>query len=370
MNSVKHLLDAVAISDTGSDDPTVDIIDKWISTNGLTGGVCKNKWVNFGHNRSEALRYAESIIKDIPGNWFILFMDADDLVIGNDGNIDNQTLIKLDKSKLDITKAVYYIGMKCGTLAYDRAWMIKYDINRPWKWFHPLHEYVGLESGTLLPTEIGRIDTGYMHATRDGARSQDSMKYMRDAVTLEGAMKDKAFNNKDFKPDPREMFYLAQSYRDSGIIHLLKNAEDLYLKRIELGGFPEEVYISYIEAGRCRQLRGKDDHKALEYFMRAYEMRPHRLEASYHMVKWFRLHNMFKMGYTFGRPLINLPYPKGDVLFVNEEIHIWRFLDEVAVCAFHAGDKKTCGAICERILKTNIDPIYRPRIEQNLKLSS
>ena len=116
IESIVHLLDAIVISDTGSEDNTIEIIEDLIKEKGLKGEVCKNKWVNFGHNRTQALRHAESIIKDIPGTWYILFMDADDLIIGEGGNIDNKTLINLDKSKLDKSKCIYYIDMKCGTL--------------------------------------------------------------------------------------------------------------------------------------------------------------------------------------------------------------------------------------------------------------
>ena len=371
INSVSHLLDAVAIADTGSDDNTVNIIEDFIKEKKFVGGVGKYRWKNFGHNRTESLKYAESIIRDIPGIWYILFMDADDLVIGNDGSLNNLTLISLDKSKLDLNKCIYYINMKCGTLSYERAWMVKYDPNRPWKWFHVLHEYIALENGSFTPNEVGKISTGYIQATRDGARSQDIVKYLRDAVTLEASLKEKALENSDAVPDAREIFYLAQSYRDSHIPHLLKNAEKIYLQRITLGGWPEEVYISYIESGKCRQMRNKNDFKTMELFMKAYELRPHRFEAIYHIVRWFRLHDMFKMGYTFGRPLINLPYPKDDRLFVNDEIHTWRLYDEISVCAFYAGDKKMCKLLSERILKVDsVDSINRERILKNIQLSS
>jgi hypothetical protein len=131
------------------------------------------------------------------------------------------------------------------------------------------------------------------------------------------------------------------------------------------------MYISYIEAGKCRQARAKNDHITLEYFMKAYEIRPHRFEAIYQIVRWFRLHEFFKMGYTFGRPLINLPYPKDDRLFVNDEIHSWRMYDEIAVCAYYAGDRIMCKTLSEKILKNvTLDPINNERVLRNAQLSS
>ena len=248
--------------------------------------------------------------------------------------------------------------------------MIKYDSNRPWKWYHPLHEYISPQDKPINTNEIGKITSGFIFVTREGARSQDVMKYMRDALTLETSIKEESIKNPDASIDPRELFYLAQSYRDSGVHHLDRNAEELYIQRTTLGGFEEERYISFIEAGKCRQRRSKDDHKTLEYFIKAYELRPHRYEAPFFIVRWFRLHNMFKMGYTFGRPLLNMPYPKNDSLFIDDEIHNWKFFDEVAVCAFYSGDKNTCKMLCERILKLNNLGNNRSRIEQNLKFST
>ena len=369
LNSLEHIIDAVAIADTGSSDNTVDIIEKWIKEKKLIGGVTNNEWTNFGENRTQALRYAESIVEKLDGTWYILFMDADDYVVGNDG----KSKMSFDKTAINPDIRMYYLSMKCGSLTYDRTWMIKYEKSFKWKWFHPLHEYIGPEDGkTLEPQYLGKIKSGYILATREGARSQDPMKYMKDALTLELAKKNKYQKDKNSKLDPRDTFYLAQSYRDSGIPHLLKNAEKLYSERIKLGGWPEEIYIAMVEAGKCRERRGKSDFKALEYYLKAYELRPHRLEAPHFIVRWFRSHKCYKAGYTFGKPLINTPFPENDKLFVNAEIHNWRFLDEVAVCAYYSGDKNTCNDLCHRILKqnTHLDNINKKRILKNIKFCS
>lgn len=364
MDSVKHLLDAVAISDTGSSDDTVDVIEKWIDKNGMKGGVDRKVWHNFGENRNFALKYAESVIESVKVDgdiWFILFMDADDIVLGR----DNRGLIPLNKDSLDPNVRLYYIDMKCGTLTYDRTWMILYDAEFKWSWKQVLHEYISPEDGCKLkPNETGKIKDGYILATRDGARSKDPMKYMKDAVTLERYIYE--CKDSDKKPDPRDQFYLAQSYRDSGLPHLLKVAEKLYLKRTEMGGWPEEIYISYLEAGKCRERRGKTDYVALDYYFKAYELRPHRLEAPHNIVRWFRGKKLFRAGYTFGMPLINQEYPKGDRLFVDDSIHKWRFLDEVAICGYYSGDKKKCKELCEKILNNDLSDANKKRILKNL----
>jgi glycosyltransferase involved in cell wall biosynthesis len=365
-------VDAICISDTGSSDNTVGIIEGTIKNKNVIGGVQHDKWVDFGANRTTALRYAESMIKNTPGIWYILFMDADDFIIGEDGNPNNLTLIKFDKAIMDKSKRAYTIEIRYADTTYDRIWMIKYDPKSLWKWVKPLHEVIIPVTGEVTVAETGKITSGYIHVTREGARSDDCMKYMKDAVTIEGNIKQRSLKNSKTPIDPRELFYLAQSYRDSGIPHLLKNAEKMYLERIKLVGFDEEVYMSYVEAGRCRQRRGKNDLKTLEYYMKAFDMRPHRLEAPYSISLWFRQHNMIKVAYNFCRPLVNIPYPANDLLFVDNNIHRWRFLEEVAICAYSCGDKTTCRSLCERLLSENDITLHsdnKSRIEQMLKLT-
>jgi len=247
-------------------------------------------------------------------------------------------------------------------LIYDRTWLVKYDENLLWKWYEPLHEYVAPIDGK--PIQVAKLVGGIMQATRDGARSKDPVKYLRDAIVFE--KHHKSAEEKKEEIGSRSIFYLAQCYRDSGRPHLFHVAEKLYMERATKGGWPEEVYMSIVQAGICRILRNKYDMKVLELFMKAFELRPIRLEAPFWIVKWFRDHKMFKMGYTFGKPLINTPYPVHDKLFVDGPIHDWKFRNEVAICAYYAGDKELAKAINLKLLeRTDLGP-DRAQIEKNL----
>src|SRR3990167_10039713 len=68
LNSCKHLIDYWVIVDTGSTDGTQDVIRKELK--GIPGELHSRPWVNFGHNRQEALLLAKK-----KGDY-ILFMDA------------------------------------------------------------------------------------------------------------------------------------------------------------------------------------------------------------------------------------------------------------------------------------------------------
>ena len=135
------IIDCVAIADTGSTDRTIELIEGFVKEHGLLGGVARHKWKDFGTNRTEALRFAEETVSHLGGTWYFVFSDADDRIVAYDApkGKEDTTILTVDKTKLD--KMHYNIDMKCGTLTYDRSWMVKYDPNRPWKWFHSLHEY-------------------------------------------------------------------------------------------------------------------------------------------------------------------------------------------------------------------------------------
>ena len=76
MNSVIHLIDAVAIVDTGSEDNTIEIINDYCKQRELPEEVISKKWVDdFGHSRTEALRHAEDFLNRLDKNseWYLLF---------------------------------------------------------------------------------------------------------------------------------------------------------------------------------------------------------------------------------------------------------------------------------------------------------
>ena len=67
--SVKPLIDSWVIVDTGSSDDTQSIIRKYMAD--LPGELHEKPWVNFAHNRNEALQLAKEKAD------YVLLIDAD-----------------------------------------------------------------------------------------------------------------------------------------------------------------------------------------------------------------------------------------------------------------------------------------------------
>jgi len=369
LDNVKHLLDAVAIVDTGSLDNTVELIEGYLSQHKIRGGVTREPWRNFGHNRTSAIRYAEKVVAGIDGglpnrpvskeewdkvgrggNWYLLFMDADNTLCADKGE-------RFGPDRTKLVADQYLIDMRQSTVTYTYNWLVKLDLRgkRRWHWIGVLHEYLGAE-GDWNPT-LGKVTGGYIISGREGSRNKDPVKYLADAVVLERELVSQPKNE-------RYWFYLAQSYRDAV---RYDEAIRCYLKRAEMGGWAEEVFISYLEVAKMQLGRPETAHKGYEHLLRAIEIRPSRLEPAYYLVRACRLARLFKIGWLIASQFIDREQTQ-ETLFVDWNITNWMFLDEAAVCAYHAGDKENCKKLSQRAIKQapNMPPAELERIKKNL----
>jgi tetratricopeptide (TPR) repeat protein len=131
----------------------------------------------------------------------------------------------------------------------------------------------------------------------------------------------------------RYMFYLAQSYRDSS--QNLK-ALEAYQRRVDVGGWPEEVYYSLYMIARIKERLGRHPDEVVQAYSKAWEFRPERLEAAFHCMRKLREQGRWVLAFTYGSMALKNP-GTSDILFVEPEIWQWRLLDEFSICAFYAG---------------------------------
>jgi tetratricopeptide (TPR) repeat protein len=151
-------------------------------------------------------------------------------------------------------------------------------------------------------------------------------KYANDAKILEKALKTEPDN-------PRYWFYLAQSYRDSG---QHKKAIQAYQKRATMGGWQEEVYVSLYHVALISDRIKLKDTLVMEAYSKAWETRPHRLEAVYELMKMLRIRNRHIMSFTYGN-MAAQNFRDVDTLFVNVPIKKWLFIDEYCMAAYYVG---------------------------------
>ncbi|MBY0441088.1 MAG: glycosyltransferase [Mycobacteriaceae bacterium] len=335
LNEVAPYLSAWVIVDTGSDDGTQELIKRHMAALGIPGELHERPWLNFGHNRSEALLLAQG------HGDYIWVVDADDKPSGT-----------IDFTQLSAD--IYSMRIAQEGDVYWRPQLFRAGL--PIRYEGVVHEYVVCDA----PNVLVRLEGNYhIESRRLGARNLDPQKYARDRDLLLAEIE----RDPD---DPRSVFYLAQSYYDLGDF---VNACEWYARRAEMSGWSEETYLALYrqaEALSCLDAPWPDVQDA---YLRAWEFRPTRAEALYAIALRYRQDQRYQLGYLFARHAAEIPFPDTDELFVRRDIHGWRAIDEQAVCGSWIGKYAEAFTLWRQLLaRADITDEDRRRIAQNRDL--
>lgn len=339
LNSISKYVDYWVIVDTGSTDGTQDIIKKFFAEKNIPGEIHERPWVNFGHNRSEALALCEGKADYM---WMI---DADDYIEGDFKYPEN------------MNADGYAIRMGRPEFSWWRTQIYKTGLG--WRYEGVLHEYAACSK---QPTNIGKIEGKYYVVARTvGGRNvgvDPIQKYSRDAITLEEALKTEPNNT-------RYQFYLGQSYFDS---QQWEKAVEAYMKRAQMGGWPEEIFYSLLRVGVAKAMLNRPWEEIQQAFLECYNSRPNRAEPLYHIARIYRMNGKLGLAYMFAKMACQIPYPKDDILFVVDEIYTFSALDELGSSAFYAGYVEEGYNACRKLVSENrIPKEHVERVNNNLK---
>lgn len=296
--SVKHLVDYWVICDTGSTDDTPACILK--AMQGKPGELHRVPWVNFGHNRTQVIRLAKDKAD------YSLIMDAD--MIAN--------IYAPFKSRL--SKDYYEIRYE-GDVDYSQPMLVSNA--HDWQYMGVTHEYInapGAKSWEVLR------ELTLTHLADGGMRSD---KLERDIRLLTAALAADPEN-------PRDMFYLAQSYKD---LDQYEDAICWYERRAQYEGWDEERWYAMYQLARMKHLAGRNWEEVLNAYLAAYGARPSRMEPLYEIVRHYREHSEFHTGYLFAANAGHSIHYPADLLFIDRPVYTYLFLLEYAVCAYGVG---------------------------------
>ncbi|HEY9173424.1 MAG TPA: glycosyltransferase [Verrucomicrobiae bacterium] len=281
LDSIRPWINHWVICDTGSTDATPQIIEAALA--GIPGELRREPWVNFGHNRTLALKHARGKAD------YHLLLDAD------------MTLNVAAEFREDLADDVYLIRHE-GDSDY---WVERLVSDRhAWEYRGVTHEYI------WSPTAASRSKLRALSVTHheDGGCRAD--KYQRDIALLRRGLEVEPANS-------RYAFYLAQSYRDLGNF---PQALEYYEQRAAMGGWDEEAWYSLYQVARLRQRLGYAWPLVLDAYLAAYQFRPSRREPLYHLARFCRKQGQPALAFLFARQAMEISYPE-DILFVEKPVY-------------------------------------------------
>jgi len=226
------IVDHVTVLDTGSTDGTQDI------ARAAGADVHEREWDGFGPSRTALLECARR-----SGTDYTLMLDA-----------DHTLHIEGDRPDLDADEYMIRVRDDGGRLPLLT------------KTSHPFR-YEGVAHAYLCSDATPKVEhTDWLSI--DGGPGASREKIERDLMLLKQA-------HEDDPNDRRTCFYLAQSYRDLGMVD---EAIHYYKKRAQMGGWAEEVYWARYQAG-CLLAEHVSFQQGAHHLLAAWESRPTRVEA-------------------------------------------------------------------------------------------
>jgi hypothetical protein len=227
---------------------------------------------------------------------------------------------------------------------------MKYTRNECWntdkafRWYGPVHEFIVCDEQNI---SSGLMEGLTVRVYMDGGSWKDNVpaKYKSHAMILEDYI-----DNKD--RNARWVFYTAQSYHDSASIpdNKLENEERLrrslkyYKERIgRSDGYEEERFYSQFRVATIMKVLEEPWYRVHQEFLKAYSIDPLRAEPIKAIIDYYLNNAEWNMAYLYSKfAKENFhkknPYPTR-LLFVDESLYNWRFLEVHAASCFYTNKK-------------------------------
>lgn len=343
LQSIRPIVDAYCIVDTGSTDGTQDVIRQTYAD--LPGQVYDVPWRDFAYNRSAALRLARS------HGDFALMIDADTVCIVDPGVTAASLAAQLDSDYYSVV--IDHFGIE-----FPRPTVTSGHLDFSYRGV--LHEFVAIPDGAV---DGGLLPGIRFRSHADGARGRNPKKFLDDALVLERAVR-----GDELDLVPRYQFYLAQSYRDAGES---ERALTEYRKRAAMAaGYQEERAVSLMNCGHLLQQLGHPIDDIFAAYLHAFDIVPWRSEWLYHAAVAARLAERLPTAYTFAHAGVAIERP-AEALFLEPAVYEWRLDYELSIASYYVNRFDEGAAACKRVLAhPDVPGPERQATERNLSLYS
>jgi len=327
IESARPHITSWCILDTGSTDGTQDVIRTALSD--LPGKLMEKPWVDFAHNRSQVMAEATKMT-----DGWMLMMDADFTVEYEPGLLE--ALAEFDTEQ--------------GLLLIDNHHRLPMLARTgiPWYYVGRVHEYMTAD------VPFNRKPFDHIRLTHHADGGSRVGRHAQDVKLLEQDVADDPTNT-------RSVFYLAQSYRDTGDI---ERAAEAYRIRATMGGWDEEVYMALFQAGVMEE-RLEDPNSVLT-LEAAWELRPSRAEATHQLARHHRIAGNIRLAWLWAYAAYNTDRPD-DILFVYSYVYDWAAAFEYTDALWRNGAFGEAEKVAHKTLKSDLPDDYRNHLEMILK---
>lgn len=320
LNSVEDIVDEIIIVDTGSTDNTKEIVK------GFTNKIFDFKWID-DFSAARNYSYSKATMD------FILWLDADDLVLEEDR-------VKLRQLKQDFNPTVDIVMMKYNvgfdtlgnvTFSYFRERLSRRSKN--YSWYEPIHEYLEI-SGEIINVDIC-ITHRKMHAPVPGRNLKIYENMMAQGKEL----------------TPRGIYYFARELKDNGNYD---DAIQYFNKFLDSEkGWVEDNITACSELSICYSIKN-DMKNALKAMLRSFEYDTPRAELCCKIGYYYKNKEKYDQALFWFDLATKLKKPENSWGFINHDS--WGYIPciELSVCY----DK--LGNIEEAIKYNNKATEYKP----------
>jgi tetratricopeptide (TPR) repeat protein len=323
-DSVINIIDTYCICDTGSTDNTVNIIQEYFDKKKIKGKIVLEPFQNFEYNRNVALQSCIGMAD------FVLLLDADMKIIIN--NFDKSILNNYD----------HFIAFQGNDIFfYQNLRMVRN--NGLYSYKGVTHEYINTPNNSR--SYLLNKNTFFINDIGDGGCKQN--KFERDVKLLKDGIKKEPNND-------RYHFYLANSYFD---LNKFQESIDIYKKRIEFGGWKEEVWFSYYKIGLAYMNIGEMD-KAIYTWMDGFQYYQDRLEGIYEIVKYYRINSkqiLANIYYEIAKKILDKNLNRDGYLFLQNDIYTDKLYYEFTIIAYYLGIKNINNEVVKVLNSKNIN---------------
>jgi hypothetical protein len=305
------------IFDTGSTDNTIEVTQTFFEEHGVTHAyIAQEPFIDFATSRNRALDLTQ---EKFPHAAFMVMLDAEWYL--------NDASALVDFCQLCLEREDIYNSYLIRIANLGNYICRLFRCNRGVRFAGAVHEVVAQALTVKVPDTI-YFD--YLPAAYGVEKTAARFKRDRELLLKE-------HENRPWCT--RTLFYLARTCEDLGE---WEEAYKFYKMRVSMKGWDEEDFIAnYRLAQTIKKLVLRPDNKdyhwseALDYYMQAYHMRPHRIEPLVEIADYYVLMNQMSLAFLFARRAVEFEYPTDDVLFIENYLYSYYRYELLARCAWY-----------------------------------